>query len=183
VLNIDRRLLDYQAFYCEENVWRLLARKELGDRRAWAVIVSSQSGHVVALRQKAGWRADGFVCWDYHVFAVVDDADGTRFALDLDSNLPFPCPLGHYLDESFPQLPSVPQQPQFRLIEGAEYLASLASDRSHMRSSDGNYTAPPPPWPAPGGGQISTLMSWIDVSSKSVGILYDLAKMRAFAPS
>jgi protein N-terminal glutamine amidohydrolase len=181
VLRIDRLSLDYQAFYCEENVWRLLAREELGDRRTWAVIVSSLSGHFVALRQKAGRHADGLVCWDYHVLAVVDDSDGTRLALDLDSDLPFPSSLGHYLDESFPRRLSVPQQPQFRLVESAEYLASLVSDRSHMRSPDGNYTAPPPPWPAPGGNGPSTFMSWIDPSSNSPGTVYDLATMRGFA--
>ncbi len=179
VLRIDRRLLDYQAFYCEENVWRLLAREELDGRRAWAVIVSSQSGHFVALRQKAGRHADGLVCWDYHVFAVFDDAGGTRLALDLDSDLPFPCPLGRYLDESFPSRAPVP--PHFRLVDAAEYLAGLVSDRSHMRSPDGSYTAPPPPWPAPGGDKPTTFLSWTDISSTSPGTLYDLSQMSAFA--
>jgi hypothetical protein len=174
-------LLDYQAFYCEENVWRLLARAELDGRRAWAVIVSSASGHFVALRQKAGRHADGLVCWDYHVFAVVDDADGTRLALDMDSDLPFPCPLVRYLDESFPALLSLPQLPHFRLVEGAEYVAGLVSDRSHMRGPDGDYTAPPPPWPAPGGDRPSTFAAWIDLASDGPGTLVDLAKMRTFA--
>ena len=41
MLSIDRLSLDYQARYCEENVWRLLARSELEVRRSSAVIVSS----------------------------------------------------------------------------------------------------------------------------------------------
>ncbi len=57
-----RSSLDYQARYCEENVWRLLARGELAGRRAWAVIVSSLSGYVVELRQQAGRPGDGHVC-------------------------------------------------------------------------------------------------------------------------
>jgi hypothetical protein len=181
VLSIDRRSLDYQSCYCEENVWRLLARIELIACHSWAVIVSSQSGHFVALRQRAGRPVDGFVCWDYHVFSVVDDPGGGRLALDLDSDLPFPSPLERYLDESFPSMVSTPLQPQFRLVEGTEYLAGLASDRSHMRRPDGSYTAPPPPWPAPRGEGPNTIMSWIDISLSSPGVLCDLAKMRAFA--
>jgi protein N-terminal glutamine amidohydrolase len=180
VLSIDRLSLDYQARYCEENVWRLLARGELAARRAWAVIVSSQSGHFVALRQRAGRPGDGLVCWDYHVFAVVDDLDGTRFALDLDADLPFPCPLARYLAESFSPMRHPRPRPIFRVIAAADYLAGLASDRSHMRKPDGSYLAPPPPWPAPGIGKSNTLMAWIDVSSNSPGVRYDLAQMGAF---
>ena len=182
MLSIDRLSLDYQARYCEENVWRLLARSELETRRSWAVIVSSQSGHVVALRQKAGRPGDGLVCWDYHVFAVGDDADGTRLALDLDSALPFPCPLARYLAESFPPMRDPGRRPIFRVIAAPDYLTGLASDRSHMRKPDGAYFAPPPPWPAPGKGKSNTLMAWIDVSCSSPGDLYDLTKMGAFAP-
>jgi len=189
VLSIDRLSLDYQARYCEENVWRLLARSELSVRRAWAVIVSSLSGHVVALRQRAGRPGDGLVCWDYHVFAMVENADGTRLALDLDSDLPFPCPLARYLADGFPPTHDERRQPGFRpifqpifrVIAAADYLTGLASDRSHMRKPDGSYLAPPPPWPAPGRGKSNTLMAWIDVSRDSPGVLHDLAQMQAVA--
>jgi protein N-terminal glutamine amidohydrolase len=180
VLPIDRLALDYQAYYCEENIWRLLARSELQARTAWAVIVSSRSGHFTAHRQRAGRPGDGRVDWDYHVFATVEEPDGTRLALDLDSDLPFPCPLAHYLAETFP--PTHPSlRPSFRVMAAADYLTGLASDRTHMRLPDGSYLAPPPPWPAPGSGKPDTLMSWIDPSTDSAGVLYDLAQMRAFA--
>jgi hypothetical protein len=181
MLSIDRLSLDYQARYCEENVWRLLAHSDLEARRVWAVIVSSPSGHFAALRQRAGRPRDGLVCWDYHVFAVVDDADGTRLALDLDSALPFPCPLALYLAESFPATPHQRQRPIFRVIAAADYLTGLASDRSHMRKPDGSYFAPPPPWPAPGEGKSNTLMAWIDVSCNLPGVLYDLVLIYDFA--
>ena len=181
MLRIHRPSLDYQAFYCEENVWRLLARQELGACRAWAVIVSSRSGHFVACRQKAGRPVDGLVCWDYHVFAVADAQGVTRLALDLDSDLPFPCPLLRYLEESFLPTARASWQPCFRVIAANDYLANFASDRSHMRRPDGSYLAPPPPWPAPGGERTNTFMSWIDVSSGSSGARYDLAQMRIFA--
>lgn len=182
VLSIDRSSLDYQARYCEENVWRLLARSELAGRRTWAVMVTSQSGYFVALHQRAGRPGDGLVCWDYHVFAVVDDPDGARLAFDLDSDLPFPCPLARYLAESFPPMRPPRRRPMFRVMVAAEYLTGLASDRSHMRKPDGSYIAPPPPWPAPGRGKSNTLTAWIDVSSASPGVLYDLAHMGNFAP-
>ena len=190
MISIDRRSLDYQPFYCEENVWRLLRRDELAGHRAWAVIVSSRAGRLVALRQKAGRRAEGLVCWDYHVFAMVENADGTRLALDLDSDLPFPCPLARYLADGFPPTHDERRQPGFRpifqpifrVIAAADYLTGLASDRSHMRKPDGVYFAPPPPWPAPGAGKNNTLMAWVDVSRDSFGALYDLAQMGAFAP-
>ncbi|HEY5283186.1 MAG TPA: hypothetical protein VIM14_10390 [Polyangia bacterium] len=181
VQDIDRLSLDYQARYCEENVWRLLARSEFAARRSWAVIVTSQSGHFVALHQRAGRPGDGLVCWDYHVFAVVDDPDGTRLALDLDSDLPFPGPLARYLADSFPPMRHPPRRPIFRVIAAADYLAGLASDRSHMRQPDGSYCAPPPPWPAPGKGKSNTLPAWIDVSCNAVGVLYDLPHMGDFA--
>jgi hypothetical protein len=181
VQRIDRSTLDYQARYCEENVWRLLARGEFASQRAWAVIVTSQSGGFVALRQRAGRPGDGLVCWDYHVFAVADDVDGTCLAFDLDSDLPLPCPLALYLAESFPPVRQPRHRPIFRVIAAAEYVAGLASDRSHMRGPDGSYVAPPPPWTAPGGGKINNLMAWIDVSSSAPGVLYDLAHMGAFA--
>ena len=119
MLSLDRLSLDYQARYCEENVWRLLARGELETRRAWAVIVSSRCGFVQALHQRAGRSGDGLVCWDYHVFAVVDEPDGPRLALDLDSDLPFPCPLARYLVESFSSKHHPRQRPLFRLIAGS----------------------------------------------------------------
>jgi len=181
VLCFDRGSFDYQARYCEENVWRLLARSEIGKRCAWAVIVASSSDFFVALRQQVGRPGDGLVCWDYHVFAVVDDPDGVRLALDLDSSLPFPCPLERYLAESFPPMRHPHRQPIFRVVPAADYLAGLASDRSHMRKSDGTYSSPPPPWPPLGGGKSNTLMAWIDVTTKSRGVLFDLAGMMAFA--
>jgi hypothetical protein len=180
VLSIDRQALDYQPFYCEENVWRLLRREEVAGRPAWAVIVSSRAGRLVALRQKAGRRADGFVCWDYHVFAVVDEP-GARLALDLDTDLPFPCPLAHYVEESFPLPRDTRAQPCFRVIAASDYGAQLATDRSHMRRSDGSYTMPPPPWPAPGTARGNTFLSWLDLSANDPGEIFNLVEMIAFA--
>lgn len=178
--SLVRRSLDYQPRYCEENVWRLLAHPALDGHRAWAVIVSSEAGHFFALRQSAGRSADGLVCWDYHVFAVVEERDGRRWVLDFDSQLPFPCLLTDYLVETFGPLGAQPAPPLFRLMSATEYLANLASDRSHMRNPDGTYLAPPPPWPAPSGNG-NTLRSWLDVTVSSPGLLLDLESLSTFA--
>ena len=185
MINIVRAGLDYQAFYCEENVWRLLARPELSEAATWAVIASNASREVILLRQLSGRPVDGLVHWDYHVFAVIAHPVMGRLALDLDSELPFPCPAGRYLADTFPAGIQRAYVPRFRVIKGTDYVAGLVSDRSHMRRPDGSYLAPPPPWPAPGAGSGAPgiLMDWIDMGHRFPGALYDLARMSAFAAS
>jgi hypothetical protein len=183
VQRIERAGLDYQAFYCEENVWRLLARPEFEDAASWAVIVSSYPRDVVLLRQLSGRPVDGLVHWDYHVFAVANEPMAGRVALDLDSELPFPCPLGRYLEDTFPEGVQRAYAPRFRVIPGGEYVRGLATDRSHMRRPDGSWIAPPPPWPVPGmdASRPCRLMELIDVGHRLPGALYDTARMAAFA--
>ena len=177
----ERANFDYQAYYCEENVWRLLARPEFTDVASWAVLVSNEARDVVTLRQSSGRFGDGLVHWDYHVFAVATEAVEGRLAFDLDSDLPFPCPLARYLEDSFPSGAQKGCHPVFRVMEGGEYLRSLVSDRSHMRRPDGSWIAPPPPWPAPGSGRGNVLLEWTDMGSRKPGTLYDMARMASFA--
>lgn len=181
--SIDRASLNYQAFYCEENIWRLLGRAQFQGRRSWAVIVSNQAREVILLRQLAGRPIDGLIHWDYHVFAVLEEGAAQRLALDPDSDLPFPCPLDRYLEESFPADVQKRNDPVFRLIPGDEYCAQLSSDRSHMRRPDGSWLAPPPSWPAPGSkeGRPGDFIAWTDVRERRPGTLYDRDRMVAFA--
>jgi protein N-terminal glutamine amidohydrolase len=183
VVTLDRKTLDYQALYCEENVWRLLSGASLEGAAAWAVIVSNAARSVLLLRQAAGRPVDGLVLWDYHVFAVLSDPIQGRLALDMDSDLPLPCPLASYLRETFPADVHRSAMPRFRVMEGGDYLADFVSDRSHMRRPDGSWLAPPPPWPAPGqgSGRPSVLMDWADMGRPSPGVLYDSFGMAAFA--
>ena len=175
--------MDYQAYYCEENVWRLLARPEFADMASWAVLVSNAPRDLVLLRQRSGRPLDGLVHWDYHVFAVLTDPVAGRLALDLDSDLPFPSALRRYLEETFPEGVQRAFLPRFRVVSGNEYLKELVSDRSHMRRPDGSWLAPPPPWPAPGEGtgRASVLMGWASIKRRGPGTVYDLARMAAFA--
>jgi protein N-terminal glutamine amidohydrolase len=181
VRKIEREGQDYQAYYCEENVWRLLARPELEELVTWAVIVSNARRDVTLCRQLSGRPLDGLVHWDYHVFAVAAEPVEGRVALDLDSELPFPCSLARYLQDTFPSGVQRAYEPRFRVINGADYLAKFSSDRSHMRRPDGTWIAPPPPWRAPGNGWPSLLKPWINMGIREPGTLYDRAGMAAFA--
>ncbi len=54
-------------------------------------------------KQRSGFH-DGVeepVCWDYHVVLVGVDASGSWAVWDLDTTLPFPCPLHTYLAAAF----------------------------------------------------------------------------------
>ena len=180
---IEREALDYQGYYCEENVWRFLARPELVEVATWAVLVSNANHDVILMRQRPGRPVDGLVHWDYHVFAVYADPVMGKLALDLDSDLPFPCPLGRYLRDTFPGDVQRHVAPRFRVLKGQEYARELVSDRSHMRRPDGSWIAPPPPWPAPGAGtgRACNLLDWADMGRRSPGALYDIDRMAAFA--
>jgi len=182
MLLLDRSDFDYAPYYCEENVWRLLARKELAGLPAWAVLVASPGRDVVLMRQRAGRLLDGLVHWDYHVFAIADDRTEGYAILDLDTDLPFPCRVPQYLEGTFPaqEMPSR-SVPYLRLIESAEYLAAFASDRAHMRRPDGSWIAPPPPWPCIGEGRANVLQAWIDMGRRHPGRVLDVAALAALA--
>lgn len=146
----------YQAFYCEENIWHLNQDQRFQDLPRRVLFISNDQ-RCLAMRNQRIVEAGEWCFWDYHVvFAVCRAAPGPggssrrRWLIyDLDSHLPFPCPLPAYLKGSFgfPGLRLTEQYaPKFRVIDGPEYAVSLASDRSHMRQN-GEYREPPPPWP------------------------------------
>ncbi|RVW16549.1 Protein N-terminal glutamine amidohydrolase [Vitis vinifera] len=143
--------------------------------------------------QKASKRADGIILWDYHVICIQIKKEGSSppQVWDLDSSLPFPSHLDHYMSDSFrpsfqlfsdyqrilgvgshggsrghwrhhrhpmnkilnfPFLfPPVIQLFSyhstvgfFRIVHAPLFLHSFASDRRHMKNSDGNWISPPP---------------------------------------
>ena len=144
----------------EENVWWLLCRLlERSDvHSAHCLFISNPTRHVLMQHQRAGSpKHSGQSVWDYHVVALAStnplatapSSHGARwFVLDVDSTLPFPCPLAAYFHASFPSGVHAQLQPLFRLVSAADYTAQFASDRSHMRREDGSWHAPPPSWPA-----------------------------------
>lgn len=176
---------DYTPFYCEENVARLLARlisnPPLGKGHFWAVLVSNPAKAVAMLGQRAGRGDSGFVMWDYHAVALAkDDAGKSALVLDLDSLLDFPAPALRWAQASFPAEAKAQTRPFFRLVPAAEYVETLASDRSHMRRADGSWAAPPPPWPPFGRGRANNLFELLDMSRNLPGFVLDRDEFLAF---
>ncbi len=185
-MNLDRESCAYQAKYCEENVWQLLARPELPQAQSYGVFITNQMRAVRFWGQRAAVRPESPIIWDYHVVVLVEAADGPVI-YDLDSVLSFPCPLDEYLKESFRPDPSETAvfEPWFRVVPAGTYLDELWSDRSHMRTEDGGWQAPPPPWPAPlPVGASLPLLDAIDLSRVDVpGEVTSLAGLRRRFPS
>ncbi len=143
VINPASHQLRYQPFYCEENIWWLCAEPPPGVSIEQVIFVAGRHGICPIAEQRAG-GADAVAWWDYHCIAL----DQEQRIWDLDSRLPLPVAASIWLDRSFPQAAELPAplQPLFRLVLGAHYLHDFRSDRRHMRSADGGWQQPPPPW-------------------------------------
>jgi hypothetical protein len=167
-----RTTLPYASCYCEENAYLLIKRLLLEQQQQhseslFAVFISNPSRRTPIWRQRAAGQHKGGVClWDYHVFVVSRRGQGTDvlWVYDHDTTIePFPAPFELYCAEALrPYPPSDAVPPRcYRVVGARELLATFASDRSHMRTEDGGWSAPPPPWPliAPeNGGESNTNM-------------------------
>lgn len=95
------------------------------------------------------------VLWDYHVILFMTTTSETRqgavthkaHVLDIDSHLPYPCPMDFYIEMVFPNQKEWPDKylPYFRVIEGKVFLRHSSSDRSHMYDSETKSWSSPPP--------------------------------------
>ncbi|XP_056335842.1 protein N-terminal glutamine amidohydrolase [Danio aesculapii] len=142
----------YTSCYCEENVWKLC--ENIKNQRycpleeVYAVFISNERKKIPIWKQRSG-RGDEPVIWDYHVILLHASKQGPSFIYDLDTILPFPCSLDVYSKEAFQSDEHL--RPAFwrklRVIPGNTYLKEFASDRSHMKDSDGNWRMPPPAYP------------------------------------
>ena len=155
----------YQPFFCEENVWHLLASISTP---AWAVFIRALRGPVWMTMQRAAAPAD-VIGWDYHVIALMT---GPARVADLDSHLPFPCPLERYLQASFPPGAPTAGRPRFRVVPAADYRVGLHTDRRHMKDATGRWLHPPPPWPplTPGRHDLERWLAlddahWVDADA------------------
>lgn len=160
----DRHL--HHPFFCEENVWHLLRATPTA---AWAVFIRAPHGPVWMTMQRPAAPSD-VIGWDYHVIALVEGTPA-RVA-DLDSHLPFPCPLDRYLQESFPSVAPPEGRPRFRVVSSEAYRAGLRTDRRHMKDAEGRWVHPPPPWPplTPGEHDLEAWLSpdaaeWVDAAT------------------
>ncbi|XP_066530082.1 protein N-terminal glutamine amidohydrolase isoform X2 [Hoplias malabaricus] len=130
----------YTSCYCEENVWKLCE-----------YIKHQQTcpmDEVPIWKQKSCKGAEP-VIWDYHVVLLHFNKQGQGFVYDLDTILPFPCLFDTYSREAFQS--DLFLKPQFRrklrVIPAATFLKKFASDRSHMKHSNGAWRMPPPSYP------------------------------------
>lgn len=166
-VSIDRDLR--VACYCEENVYRLVYRKlsakspaissGISKTRYYVVFISSETQCVPMFYQKAAQTPTSACLWDYHVvlLQVNDWGDGhghEAFILDMDSHLPYPCPLNTYVRHAFPakQTKDIDYDeddedddyaPLFRVVRGDTFLQTFYCDRLHM-FQNGQWNAPPP---------------------------------------
>lgn len=159
----------YHPFYCEENIWHLASE----ERNGYVVLISNETRSVACFSQKRAGASATPLIWDYHVVWLSD----AGMIWDFDTALPHPVPALRYLEETFPFMPP-PYAPMFRVVRGAAFLRSFASDRSHMKDHFGAYLAPPPPWPPIGDG--TNLDAYLDMKNGEIGRVVDLPGLVAF---
>ena len=88
-----------------------------------------------------------FIVQDYHVILLEKPSEPSAEVIvwDLDTRLSFPVPFTEYAKRAIHPR-DIPAQFQqlFRVVKGADYLRTFASDRSHMINPDGSWKSPPP---------------------------------------
>ncbi len=173
--------MQYQAYYCEENVWHLCQEPSVGSGPRLAVVISSL-GRVCPIWQQRASPADGQpVLWDYHVI-LLHRAQQTWEVWDLDTLLGMPRKASEYISLSFlpPGQLSPDFEPCFRVMDADQYRNVLSTDRSHMRDDQGHWQAPPPAWKAPfETSRGMNLPRMWDMEDDFCGTLMDLATFRA----
>lgn len=165
----------YQSHYCEENIWHLC--ESFPEHEAYVLIIAGEGEGVLFWNQHACEEPKHPIAWDYHVILIVNA--GIWLVYDFDSTLPCPIELEDYLAGTFVDLPDEYAEfaPRFRLLPAAEYRSTLNTDRSHMRTEDGGWHAPPPEWPPIGEG--SNLIQLTDMTLADPGEILTLDQLRS----
>ena len=161
----------YQAFYCEENIWQLAKQRDESEGEVWFVINPEKS---VAMAMQQAAKDQAFLVWDYHVIYY----SPTEGIFDLDTLCDFPCEPQQYLQASFLDfLPYLDEKyaPYFRVVSARDYLAEFSSDRTHMLNELGDYTATPPSWSRI--GKRSNLTAYHNFDDKQYGEIFNLAQL------
>lgn len=172
----------YQPFYCEENIWHLCQDADVGPGERLVAVLGGQGGDGrptrCALWHQRAARPGEAILWDYHVVLLVRDRDWQVW--DLDTDLGLPVAAETYLRLTFGDQRRMPPpwRPRFRVIPAEQYVATLCSDRAHMRARDGRYLRPPPAWDPPGVG-AANLASFTDLAQPFIGEVTDLPGLRA----
>ncbi|XP_033127443.1 protein N-terminal glutamine amidohydrolase-like isoform X1 [Anneissia japonica] len=143
----------YTSCYCEENVWKLCEKlrdegrlQQLQD--VSAIFISNDAKKIPLWEQKCVDEGQ-VVVWDYHVILVHQEAGAESQVYDLDTRLPFPCRFKYYLEMALRTEDHMKEtyHRKFRVVSGAVFLDTFASDRKHMKGPDGLWLKPPPMYP------------------------------------
>lgn len=113
--------------------------------------------------------------WDYHVLAVGRTLAHETWVFDLDSELPFPCPLRDWVHKALLPGHELCQSPRlarrWRCVEASQFMDNFASDRSHMYketciegSAQIQWSSPPPPYKCIQTAEKNTLPRYLDMS-------------------
>jgi protein N-terminal glutamine amidohydrolase len=174
-----RPTLDYTPYYCEENAWRLCAHPSMEGQDADVIFISNPARSCAIWSQRAAFSPDEPVLWDYHVVVLTRGADGPQL-WDLDNTLGAPLPFMRWWEASFPYRDQLVErvQPMFRVVARARFLEVFCSDRSHMLV-DGQWSAPPPPWPPIGAGP-SNLMRFVAMTPGFEGRVMTRGELEAY---
>ncbi|KAK4481701.1 hypothetical protein RD792_012609 [Penstemon davidsonii] len=137
--------------YCEENVYMLcknlsedgIAKSDSSD--LFVVFISNEKKQASSFRFISIWGflADGVILWDYHVICVQNFKYGKGLFRDFRV---------------------------FRIVHAPIFLRNFASDRRHMKDSDGNWNSPPPSYDVivAQDGTVHNLNEYMEMSSADV---------------
>lgn len=163
----------YAPFYCEENIWHLAADRRAAGLASTVALVTNPDRTCVLWNQRAAGPPGAHIVWDYHVIALARDPGGAARwqVLDLDTHLGLPVDLADYAAATFAPPGRLPAQfePRFRLIPDEDWLARFSSDRAHMRTPDGGWQKPPPPWPPIHTPGAPNFLAWLDEDAPGPG--------------
>jgi protein N-terminal glutamine amidohydrolase len=165
----------YQPFYCEENIWLLAQDPRCGTGERLVVLITGTNAHVAMWHQKPADTPGEPLLWDYHVVLLARNPGWEVW--DFECDLGMPMAANAWMAACFPHQDRLPtrHRPRFRVMPAAEYVATLRSDRSHMRDGNGSFVKAPPPWKPPGSGLDSNLVRFVDLRQTFVGEIVDLA--------
>jgi len=178
----------YTSCFCEENVYMLCKTlSQVGFAAAdasdlFVVFISNGNQQIPIWRQKNSKDATGLCIWDYHVICIQRDLKREEAAQvwDLDTTLPCPVMLDVYATEAL--RPWVALRSEFtrlyRIVAAPVFLRSFASDRRHMKRSDGTWIALPPQYDCLVGedGSVHNLGEFLKISEDKVLLKLGLAE-------
>jgi hypothetical protein len=172
--------IDYAAFYCEENIWRLCQNPALADMDCDVVFISNHARQCALWGQRAGRSGDGLVLWDYHVVLLARGEQGAQI-WDLDAMAGCPLAFEAWWEASWPRVVTAPRamRPLFRVVARARFVEVFSSDRGHM-CAGGVWSAAPPAWPRIGSGP-SNLMEFVSMREGFEGRVMEAGAFEAYA--